>query len=230
MRYAATVVLTATLGITGAAQAPPPASTHLESLLAAMGGRDAWARVTGMRILATHHDANLPVPFENVIVNDFGQPQVRIEARGQGYVRLRALSGTAGWRSDGQSSTPLEPDRVRDEQRWWEANVYRTLARLARGDASLRVEWMAPDRLVISRDDGTRLNWFRLNARHEPVAFGTWDSDVGTIFGPLANGPAGIRYPKWGARPDGRWRYEVDRVTTFAGAVNVDVTQPTASR
>ena len=73
-------------------------------------------------------------------------PQVRIEARGQGYVRLRALSGTAGWRSDGQSSTPLEPDRVRDEQRWWEANVYRTLARLARGE--IRPGREAPEHLL----------------------------------------------------------------------------------
>lgn len=230
MRSPALVLLmTLAMGVDGAAQAPAPATARLEGLLAAMGGREAWARVAGMRVLAMHHDASLEAPFENSIVNDFNRPAVRIEARGPGYQRVQAISASAGWRSDGQVVTPLSPERLLEERRWWEANVYRTLVRLARGDTSLRVEWIGPDRLAVFRDDGTRLNWFRLNQRNEPIAFGTWDSETGTVFGPLVAGPAGIRYPKWGASPDGRWRYEIERMITLTGQVAVDV-EPPATR
>lgn len=204
------------------------AEARLDALLEAMGGREAWAKLTGIRVHATHYEASIPAPFENVIVNDFSRPAFRVDARGPGYQRVRAINGQDGWMSDGRTFAALDAARMHDELRWWESNVYRTLQRLALRDPSLHVAWIAPDRLAVVRADGVRLNWFRLNQRHEPVAFGTWDAEDGTVFGPLANGPAGLKYPKWGASVDGRWRYEVDRVITFAGVVGVDMSRPTA--
>jgi hypothetical protein len=55
------------------------------------------------------------------------------------------------------------------------------------------------------------LNWFVLNQRGEPMLFGTWANEAGTTFGPLASS-GDIKYPKWGARPDGSWRYEIVRL------------------
>ena len=68
-------------------------------------------------------------------------------------------------------------------------------------------------RVEIFRRDGKRLNWFHLNQRGEPMLFGTWESEAATVFGPLA-ASGQIKYPKWGARPDGSWRYEIVRLTT----------------
>lgn len=221
------VIALALMASVNAQEDATSADARLEQLLEAMGGRNAWAKLTGIRVHATHYDTAVPAPFENVIVNDFTRPAFRIDARGPNYVRVRAITGNAGWTSDGRTFAALDVTRLHEELRWWESNVYRTLQRLAQRDATLHVEWMPPDRLAVVRADGTRVNWFRLGPHGEPIAFGTWDAEVGTVFGPLANGPAGIRYPKWGASADGRWRYEVDRVITFAGVVNVDATPPT---
>ena len=115
----------------------------------------------------------------------------------------------------------LSPEDHEDERSWWEANVYRTLHRLAVRDLDLESRAVGEHRLEIFRRDGKRLNWFVLNQRGEPMLFGTWDSEAGTAFGPLASSGA-IKYPKWGARPDGSWRYEIVRLTT-AEKVPADV-------
>ena len=72
-----------------------------------------------------------------------------------------------------------------DDVRWWEAHAYRTIVRLARKDAALNVSLAADGRLEIHRTDGVRLVWYRMNAAGEPIAFGAWDNERGTVFGPL---------------------------------------------
>lgn len=58
------------------------------------------------------------------------------------------------------------------------------------------------------------------------MLFATWDSESATVFGPLASNGT-IRYPKWGGRPDGFWRYEIVRlVTSDAVPAAVNFTAP----
>lgn len=178
-----------------------------ERFLAAMGGREAWARVRSYVIRATHYEGNR-APFANAIWNDFAAPRVRIEAKGPDVDVRRAIDGERAWRlRDGQPAA-LTPEQIRDEQRWWEANIYRTLHRLAARDPELTARAVGENRLEIFRADGVRLSWFELNARGEPLRFGTWDSEVGSVFGPLIQqGP--VKCAKWGTNANGTWRYEV---------------------
>jgi hypothetical protein len=172
-----------------------------------MGGRDAWAAVRSYTIRATHYEGNR-APFANAIWNDLAAPRVRIEAQGPDLDVRRALDGERAWRlRDGQPA-PLTAEQVHDEQRWWEANIYRTLHRLASRDPELTTRAVGENRLEIFRADGVRLNWFELNVRGEPLRFGTWDGETGTLFGPLSqHGP--VKCPKWGTNATGTWRYEV---------------------
>lgn len=197
-----------------------------EALLAAMGGREAWSKVKFVHVEAIHDDLNVREPFTNQIWNDFAAPRVRLEAKNAQIDRRRAIAGGKGWRvRDGERSS-LTPEQIEDERSWWEANVYRTLHRLAIRDPELQPRAVGEHRLEIFRRDGKRLNWFILNQRGEPMLFGTWDSEAGTTFGPLASSGA-IKYPKWGARPDGSWRYEIVRLTTAETVPeNVSFTEP----
>ena len=192
-----------------------------EALLAAMGGREAWSKVKFVHVEAIHDDVNIGEPFTNQIWNDFTAPRVRLEAKNAQIDRRRAIADGKGWRVRDGERTALTPEQVEDERSWWEANVYRTLHRLAVRDPELQPRAVGAHRLEIFRRDGKRLNWFVLNQRGEPMLFGTWDSEAGTTFGPLAASGA-IKYPKWGARPDGSWRYEIVRLTT-ADTVPADV-------
>lgn len=181
---------------------------RLERFLTAMGGRDAWSAVKSYEIRATHYEAPR-APYANTIWNDFDRPAVRIEARGPEFTVRRAIDGDRGWRQrDGGDPTPLTPEQIADERRWWESNLYRTLHRLARRDPELSVRAVGDSRLEVWRSDGVRLNWFELNAAGEPIRFGTWDNETGSIFGPLIQqGP--IKCAKWGTNAAGTWRYEV---------------------
>ena len=202
------------VGHVAVAQQPDDAAVQrAEALLAAMGGREAWSKVNFVHVEAIHDDLNLREPYTNKIWNDFSAPRVRIEAKNAQIDRRRGIAEAKGWRFRDGERAALTPEQYEDERSWWEANVYRTLHRLAIRDPELQARAVGEHRLEIFRSDGKRLNWFVLNQRGEPMLFGTGESEAGTAFGPLASSGA-IKYPKWGARPDGAWRYEIVRLTT----------------
>lgn len=191
----------------GAGAFPESGEARTERLLTAIGGRSAWSAVRSYMIRATHYEGNR-APFANTIWNDLAVPRVRIEAKGPDVDVRRAIDGEQAWRTRDGQITPLTPEQIRDEQRWWEANIYRTLQRLAARDAELSVRAVGENRLEVFRADGARLNWFELNARGEPLRFGTWESETGSVFGPLIQqGP--VKCAKWGTNATGTWRYEV---------------------
>lgn len=199
---------------------------RVERFLNAMGGRAAWAQVKFVHVEAVHDDVNVSTPYTNRIWNDFTEPRVRFEARNTQLDRKRGIAGGKGWRSRDGEVFPLTPEQVESDRRWWEANIYRTIHRLAIRDTELVTRSIGAHRLEVFRDDGVRLNWFVLNARGEPMLFGTWDSEVGSAFGPLASNGT-IKYPKWGSITTGPWRYEiVSLVTAPSVPGNIHFTEP----
>jgi len=193
-----------------------PAETgteRAERLLAALGGREAWARVNFVHVEAVHDQLNLRDPFTNRIWNDFTSPRVRIEAQNDAIDRRRVIADGVGSASRDGVKRPLLAEEVANETKWWEANIYRTLHRLALRDPELRAEAVGEYRLEIFLPDGRRLNWFLLNPRGEPHQFGTWDSEQGGAMGPPASNGS-VKYPAWGAMPDGSWRYVIRKFET----------------
>ena len=187
------------------------ARARVELLLEAMGGRAAWAQVKFVHVEAVHDDVSIRDPFTNRIWNDLTAPRVRFEAKNSEIDRRRVIDHQKGARVRDGAESILTAAQIEDDRKWWESNIYRTLHRLAVNDPELSARAVGEHRLEIFRGDGKRLNWFVLNQRGEPMLFGTWESEAGTTFGPLAASGA-IKYPKWGARPDGSWRYEIVRL------------------
>ncbi|WP_438483221.1 hypothetical protein [Oleiharenicola lentus] len=202
------------------------AEERAERFLTAMGGRAAWSQVKFAHVEAVHDDLALAQPFTNKIWNDFTAPRVRFEAKNAQIDRRRAIDDGKGWRSRDGVVSESTPAQIEEDRRWWEANIYRTLHRLAVNDPELTARAVGEHRLEIFRADGKRLNWFVLNPRGEPMLFGTWDNETGGAMGPLASNGS-VNYPKWGAMPDGSWRYEVVRLVTAEKApVAISFTTP----
>jgi hypothetical protein len=147
--------------------------------------------------------------YRNVIWNDFRRFRLHIEASNSELLRVFGYDGESGWRDDGTSVTPIAPERIAQERAWWSANVYRTLHRLALPDPTLGVRLLGDGRLAVFEQGQGLLAWFALNARGEPLRFGTDEGVSGTLFGPLAAHISGARYPRWGSDSNGSWRYEV---------------------
>lgn len=217
--YAATVMTT----ILTAAEPATGAGARVDRLLEAMGGRTAWAAATAVHVSATHYSTELRLPHGNEIWNDFRTPRLRIEARSGEIDIALVLDGDAGSRRRGTTIQPLTAAEITNQQRWWESNVYRTLHRLARRDPELTVRMLAPNRLGVFRKDGIRLNWIELNQSSEPILFGTWDSESGTVFGPLTASTSGLRHSQWVTSPDGTWRVQLHEVRVIT---DLDVTMP----
>ncbi len=195
------------------AQEKTPASPEklAETLLAAMGGREAWSSVAFVHVEAVHDDLDIAEPFVNRIWNDFSEPRVRFSAENSHFKRARWIAKGAGAReTNAGGPVPMTEAQHESDRAWWEANVYRTLHRIARRDPTLRFRTVGASRLEVLRPDATVLNWFVLNQKGEPMLFGTGGDTLGTAFGPLTRS-GDLRYPKWGARADGSWRYEIVR-------------------
>ncbi|MBX7186478.1 MAG: hypothetical protein K1Y01_15165 [Vicinamibacteria bacterium] len=203
-----------------AKQAPPedPGPALAEKLLHAMGGRDAWAAVTFVHVEARHDDLDISEPFVNRIWNDLKSPRVRFWAGNGEFTRARRIEGGVGMRELGpEAGARLTEAQYQADRAWWEANVYRTFHRMAKRDTSLTYRAPGPFRLEVLNADGTVLNWFVVNRKGEPMLFGAGGDERGTAFGPLASSGS-VRYPKWGARADGSWRYEIVRFQAEAVA------------
>lgn len=224
--FALVLIAAILAGPAGALAQDDAGKARAEKLLAAMGGRAAWAKVKFIHVEAIHDDVGIKDSFTNKIWNDFTAPRVRLEAKNTEIDRRRAISGGAGWRWREGARRALAAEEVQDERKWWEANIYRTLHRLAINDPDLSARAVDEHRVEIFRRDGKRLNWFHLNQKGEPMLFGAWESEAGTTFGPLASNGE-IKYPRWGGRPDGSWRYEIVRLETAeAPPANVSFTEP----
>ena len=199
-------------------RASASAEALVEALLAAMGGREAWSRVAFVHVEAVHDDLDIAEPFVNRIWNDLSEPRVRFSAENRHFKRARWIANGAGAReADAGRSVPLTEAQYESDRGWWDANVYRTLQRIAKRDSGLRFRAVGVSRLEVTRPDGTVLNWFVLNQKGEPMLFGSGSDAGGTAFGPLS-ASGRVRYPKWGARADGSWRYEIVRFEAL-GAV-----------
>lgn len=202
------------------------AEARVGRLLEAMGGRAAWASVKFVQVEAVHDSLNLAEQIDNKIVNDLTAPRVRFEGKNSQIDSRRAIDGDAGWRSRAGEVAAMTPEEVEGDRRWWEANVYRTLHRLATRDPALAVRAVGANRLEVFQSDGTRLNWFLINPRGQPMIFGTWDAETGIAFGPLTSNGT-VNYAKWGATPDGSFRYEIVRFITAAEVpTDISFTKP----
>jgi len=198
-----------TLGLLASPQPPDAADARLDELLQVMGGRAAWAAAQAVKVDATHYSTVFRLPHRNEIWNDFRTPRLRIVASSEEIDRALVVDGDQGTRRNRTDVRALTAAELTEQLRWWESNVYRTLHRLARRDPDLSVRMIGPRRLGVFRKDGVRLNWIDLNQLSEPILFGTWDSETGTIFGPLMRSPSGLKHPRWVASGDGTWRVEL---------------------
>ena len=193
------------------ATTPDPGAALAERLLAAMGGREAWASVTFVHVEAVHDDLDIADPFVNLIWNDLREPRVRFAARNERFDQSRRIDASGGVRETGRKAgVRLTVEEYESDRAWWEGNVYRTFHRMARRDPSLRYRAAGASRLEVLKPDGSVLNWFLLNQKGEPMLFGSGPDARGTVFGPLQSAGS-VRYPKWGGRADGSWRYEIVR-------------------
>lgn len=218
------------LSLTPAASAeaePDPGRAAADRLVAAMGGAEAWSRAHGLVIRARHWEQQLDGSYENLIQMSLDEPLMRFEGDSATMKRRRAIADGKGWRvSELSELSPMTPEQVADDLNWWEAHAYRNIGRLARKDPSITPRLAADGRLELYRPDGSRLMWYRLNLAGEPVAFGTWDNEQGSIFGPLIERGGGIKLPAWATSADGSFRAILVEAAALSAPPAVDWEKP----
>jgi len=192
------------------------AGQRAERMLAALGGRAAWAAARNTANDSLQYRLVEPTVVRAVITMDFTQPRFRIETTAPNLRVVRVIDGDRHWRLTREGRVePVPAETLAEDRRWYAAHVYRTLHRVAARDPAVSLATTGSDRISVL-EGGKRIAWYALDARGEPYAFGAHEDEVGSICGPWSFERGGLRHPTWVARPDGSWRAQVQDL-----AVNV---------
>jgi hypothetical protein len=220
---ATTLVATMAAAVFAAEPQPdkPRAEVQAERMLAALGGRDAWAHLTNLINDSEQRRTNEPTVVRTVITLDLTRPRFRIETSAPQLHLIRVIDGERDWRLARTGAIEAVPAETRAcDLQWYAGHVYRTIHRIAKRDAALRLETDAQGRLLVL-ERGSRIAWFKLDERHEPYAYGAHQDDAGSLAGPWVMQSAGIKHPAWTTLADGSFRSQLislDVNTTLSDA------------
>lgn len=209
------------LALGAAAQSTEPDETDraeamADKMLAAIGGREAWASLRNTINGSQQNRVSPPTEVYAVITMDFEKPRFRIETTAPGLHLARVIDGERSWRQRRNGNIEDVPeDFFKDEMRWYASHLYRTIHRMAARDPALSLAVNEKDRLEVYAD-GERIKWFQLDASGVPYRIGSYDNDVGAICGPWDFVQDGIHHPTWVSNAEGTWRASVQAL-----AVNV---------
>jgi len=177
-----------------------------DQMLDALGGRAAWAELKNTINGSQQNRVGEPTVVYAVITMDFEKPRFRIETTARDIHVVRVIDVDNNWRLRRTGSIEDVPDElVAEELLWYNAHLYRTIHRIAARDPAIDLGLDDQERLQVFVE-GRRVMWFRLDAKGEPYAFGTYDDEAGTILGPWEVEKDGIRHPAWVSSTDGTWR------------------------
>ena len=204
------VILAAGLSVgpahNGYGQSDAAADALAEKMLQAIGGREAWANLKNTVNGSQQNRASEPTVVYAVITMDFEQARFRIETTAEDLHLIRVINGDRSWRLRRSGKIEDVPaDRVREELKWYDAHLYRTIHRIATRDPAISLEQKGADRLEVFAG-GTRILWLRVDEKGEPYAFGAYEDDVGSLSGPWDFIQQDIRHPAWTSSADGTWR------------------------
>jgi hypothetical protein len=198
----------------GALAQPADAQALADRMLAALGGRAAWAATTNTVNDSQQNWDGDPHVLRVVITMDFERLRLKVDTRGEGLHVVRVLDGERHWRiaRDG-SLGPVSEAVLEMDRKFWQGHVYRTLHRIAKRDPALTMAMGSEGRLEV-REGTTRIAWYMLDRGGQPYRYGAHDDDSGAIFGPWEATSGGIHHPVWVTRDSGKWRAMLKRLET----------------
>jgi hypothetical protein len=222
----AAVLLAASLSSAAAATAAAEPEALADRMLAAIGGRAAWAAVTNTVNDSQQNWDGDPPLLRVVITMDFTRPRFRIETRGEGIDLVRVIDGDRHWRTTREGSVaPVSAATLADDRRWYQGHIYRTLHRIAKRDPAIRLRMSNSGRLEVHEGE-SRIAWYLLDRAGQPYRYGAHDDDTGAIFGPWEAGAGGIAHPVWVSRDDGKWRAMLKRLDVNVALDDARFTPP----
>ncbi len=197
-----------------------------DRMLAAIGGRAAWAALRNTVNDSLQFRLEEPTVVRAVIRMDFTRPRFRVDTTAPGLTLARVVDGERHWRLNRAGVVEEVPAEIlAEDRRWYAGHVYRTIHRVAARDPALRLAVNDAGRLEV-HEGAARIAWFALDVRGEPYAFGAHDDDVGSISGPWSFVRDGIHHPTWVARPDGSWRAAVQALEVNVELDEADFARP----
>lgn len=207
-----------------------------ERMLTTLGGRDAWAGARTIAVDLRGHHATDPEPWIESYWIDLVVPRGRYQIRAGASERVIAWTTAGGWESRDGAVEDQSPKRHALEQAYWMAELTVLFRRLAASKPATRLALDTTETGLATltlRDPhtGDTVARLTLDAAARPIHWAALvtGQTFQRILGPLAD-YGGLRLPRWGATPDGVWRYEHLRVALSDQPPTVSFARPDPGR
>ncbi len=190
-------------------QGDPEAVAAIERMLERFGGREVWARG---RTLYVSYDGWRTDPYEPVLERawrDLVEPRQYAEYEGRSFLRIFALSPQGSWTDRDGEITRRDAGEHHAAVERYPYGFYTSLRSFAVADPRLRLEWQAPDRVIVRTEDGRERGWWQIDRTGAPIKWGAGapPDAVEYVYGPM-RAFGNISFPAWGAAVDGFWRWD----------------------
>lgn len=169
------------------------AATRAAKMLKALGGRERWARLESLYILAVHTEKAIPKPYKSEIWRNLSAAQFKVVQGNEDFRNERYVDCNKGWLIRRGETTPLPENQLADLLRWDKHLFYKTIRKIALASGNIALKIDEKNRLAVY-EDGKFLAAMEFDADNRPFKYYVPNAD--------GTGESLTIYSKWG-RSDG---------------------------
>lgn len=198
----------------------PQAIAMAEAIVLSAGGHDAWKDLRYLHANIKGYRTEAPFEVQEDLWTEFPAPYTYFSMIGEDFEISRAITPNSGWSSRNGRVTALSASDLKAFQDFWAHSEHVLYYRMAVRDPALKVVKANANRLEFYDATSNKpLGWFDVNGKYEPVRWVApfQNTTVEYVFGPFKQFGA-VRLPKWGAAPNGDWRFENVDISTGVDA------------
>lgn len=197
-------------------QGDAEAVAAISRMIERFGGEAVWSRA---RALYLEYDGWRTAPNEPVIERawrDFDAPWQRSEYSGRSFHTVYVMTPEANWlyRYHTGELTPFDAEAQAQRRARYPFGFYTILHAFASGDQRLRLEWQAPDTVIVHNAVSDAVSHWRTDGTGALIGWRTVladGSEFAYLYGPMEDYGL-VNFPAWGIAEDASWRWNYVRV------------------
>lgn len=196
-----------------------------DEMVAAMGGREAWATAAWLHAKERAFSLNHKNALKHEAWRGLQIQGARYRVKSDEIAYEQAWTTERGARVLNGEYLEFDEERLADEVNFWPREIYTMYHRFAVGDDALRlIKEEGRSFRVEHAETAAPMGRFSISPEGGPVVWssGDTDDDVTYVYGPLKSFGE-IKLPAWGAQTNGAWRFNYTDASLHSDALPADI-------
>jgi len=215
-------------GVLADLQGDDAAIALANDMVAAMGGKEVWAKAVWMHVKERSHAPSQRLPLAHQAWRGLQVPKARYTTENADVSYRQAWDIKAGWRVLNGDYLQFDEERHGGEVDFWHREIYTMYHRFAVGDEALTLTSTGERGFKVEHTEtGAPMGTFTVGVDGGILVWssGSGEDDVTYVYGPLKSF-GDIKLPEWGAQTNGGWRFNYLDATLYTSQMPDDLMKP----